>query len=839
MRYRLRNEYFCGIGNGHRIGMRTIITPVMIVMLGLAGMLISPVVSGAGGHVGSRQTAYPIGATPASWSGKVSQARQSAQVTQTVRPATTSPAPAAAGTQGYTAVTPFRIADTRPNSGCTNVTPSGTLGPDATVVLKVVGAVPCEGTSGSVPSNATAIVMNVTVTGGTAGGFLTVFPAETTRTTASNLNWTTGQVVSNLVTVQLGTNGTVDIYSGSDGSVNVVADLQGYYGPASSTSGAGNYQPLSPHRICDTRPANVSGLTDQCTGHAPGPGNVLTVQVAGHGTLPVTGISAVVLNVTAVTPSNSGYLTVYPAGVSRPTTSNLNFVPDQTVPNRVMVGLGTNGAIDVYNFSGTTNVIVDVTGYFTDSTVSAASGSLFQAIPPKRICDTRPANVSGLTDQCTGRTLVANQSSQTLAIQVAGMGGVPASTSTTPPTAVVMNVTITGATASSYLTVYPATSSSTTPPTVSDLNWKPGATLANLVVATMAPGGTVDIYNYSGSVDVVVDVLGYFTAASTTWTEALPATPIDGAAPLSGAPAGTFLEYAQAAYDASTNEVVLFGGTWGSGGGPNTTWTWNGSSWQQQSSATSPQGRYGAAIAYDPANQTVVMFGGYLSCGTCVGSSNSTWIWNGTNWVKPSPATSPSPGSYEAMVFDQALGEIVLYTDSGNTWTWNGNTWTELSPASSPGALCMESMAYDPSSQTVLLFGGGDNSGNVPVNATCAGPGFPALDSTWSFNGTTWTKLSPSTSPPSRFSAAMAYDPNTSQVVLFGGCDGINGSTGQCNALTDTWTWDGSNWTQATPQSSPPTDPGGQGTNGMVWDAGSDLMVMLGYYGSTWQYPTF
>ena len=835
MQYKLHNKYFREIGNGHGIGIRAITTPVMIVMLGLAGMLMSPVVSGTGAIVGSGQTVYPVGARPARWSGKVSQA---AQATQTVRPAATSPAPATAGTQGYTAVTPFRIADTRANSGCNNVTPSGTLGPDATVVLKVVGAVSCEGTSGSVPSNATAIVMNVTVTGGTAGGFLTVYPAGTTKTTASNLNWTTGQIVSNLVTVELGTNGTVDIYSGSDGSVNVVVDLQGYYGPASSTSGAGNYQPLSPHRICDTRPANVSGLTDQCTGHAPGPGSILTVQIAGHGTLPVTGISAVILNVTAVAPSKSGYLTVYPAGVSRPTTSNLNFVPDQTVPNRVMVGLGTNGSIDVYNFSGITNVIVDVTGYFTDSTASATSGSLFQAIPPKRICDTRPANVSGLTDQCTGHTLVANQSSQTLAIQVAGMGGVPASTSTTPPTAVVMNVTITDATASSYLTVYPATSSSTTPPTVSDLNWKPGATVANLVVATMAPGGTVDIYNYSGSVDVVVDVLGYFTAASATWTEALPATPIEGTAPLSGDSAGTFLEYAQTAYDASTNEVLLFGGTWGSGGGPNTTWTWNGSSWQQQSSATSPQGRYGAAIAYDPTNQTVVMFGGYLSCGTCVGSSNSTWIWNGTNWVKPSPTTSPSPGSYEAMVFDQALGEIVLYTDSGNTWTWNGTTWTELSPASSPGALCMESMAYDPASQTVLLFGGYDNSGNIPANETCAGPGSPALDSTWSFDGTTWTKLSPSTSPPSRFSAAMAYDPNTSQVVLFGGCDGINGSTGQCNALTDTWTWDGSNWTQATPQSSPPTDPGGQGTNGMVWDAGSDLMVMLGWYGSTWQYPT-
>ena len=411
MSYRLRNEYFCEFGDGHGIGIRTIITPVVTVILGLTGMLMSPAISSAGAIVGSGQAVYPVGVTPAGWNGKTSQARLSAQATQTVRPATTSPAPAAAGTQGYTAVTPFRIADTRAKSGCNNMTPSGTLGPDATVVLKVVGAIPCEGTSGSVPSNATAVVMNVTVTGGTAGGFLTVYPTGTTKTTASNLNWTTGQVVSNLVTVQLGTNGTVDIYSGSDGSVNVVADLQGYYGPASSTNGAGNYQPLSPHRICDTRPANVSGLTDQCTGHTPGPGSVLTVQVAGHGTLPVTGISAVVLNVTAVTPSNSGYLTVYPAGVSRPTTSNLNFVPNQTVPNRVMVGLGTNGAIDVYNFSGTTNVVVDVTGYFTDSTASAASGSLFQAIPPARICDTRPANVSGLTDQCTGHTLVANQSS--------------------------------------------------------------------------------------------------------------------------------------------------------------------------------------------------------------------------------------------------------------------------------------------------------------------------------------------------------------------------------------------------------------------------------------------
>ncbi len=812
-------QYIQTGGNGWGIKRRqlkiasTAITALIIVTVNLIGVLLLPASQAANA------------ATPLAPSG--------GQVTPVANSVSTS-----AGSQAYTGVKPFRIADTRPVYGCGNVTPSGPLGPNATVTLTVVGATPCESTSGSVPSSATAVVINVTVTEGTAPGFLTVFPTGTTKSTSSNLNWQAGQTVPNLVTVELGSNGDVSIYNGSDGTTNIIADVEGYFSPASSSSGVGDYQPISPHRICDTRPSNVSGLTDQCTGHtliAGTSSQVLAVQVAGHGTLPVTGVSAVVVNVTAVDPSNSGFFTVYPAGTNRPETSTVNFSPYETVPNRAIIGLGTNGSINIYSSAGSADAIVDITGYYLDSSAPVGSGSLFKPISPQRICDTRSSSVSGLTDQCTGHTLVANSSYQTIEIQVAGLGGSPASTGTTPPTAVVLNVTVTDTTKSSYLTVYPGVpGTNSTMPTVSDLNWTAGVTRANMVVATMAPGGTVDLYNFSGSADVVVDVMGYYTAASTTWTEALPATPITGTAPLSGAPANSSLMYGQTVYDANTNEVILFGGAENSlYAGSNTTWTWNGSSWQQQSSAATPSPRWGEAMAYDPANDTVVMFGGMVTGNVNITASNSTWIWDGTNWTKASPVTSPAPGENEAMVYDAALGDIVLYTDSGNTWTWDGTNWTKLSPAASPGPLCTESMAYDSSSSTVLLFGGYYNS-SPPSNAPCGGnsQGDTALDATWSFNGSTWTKLSPTNSPPARAQAAMAYDPNTSQIILFGGCAGYSQN---CNALADTWTWDGTNWTQASPQSSP---PGGDGQNGMAWDAGTDVMVMVGNGGSTWQYPT-
>ena len=180
---------------------------------------------------------------------------------------------------------------------------------------------------------------------------------------------------------------------------------------------------------------------------------------------------------------------------TRPLASNVNFSPGQTVPNRVVVPLSASGAMDVANAQGATDVIVDVTGYYTST-----STGYFEALAPARICDTRPTAVSGLTDACSGHTLAAGG---TLVVPVTGEGGVP-----TTAAGVVANVTVTNTTGQSYLTVYPG---GTAQPLASDLNWTPGLTVPNLVVAELGATGALGVFNAAGSTDVIVDVSGWFT----------------------------------------------------------------------------------------------------------------------------------------------------------------------------------------------------------------------------------------------------------------------------------------------------------------------------------------
>jgi hypothetical protein len=221
-----------------------------------------------------------------------------------------------------------------------------------------------------------------------------------------------------------------------------------------------------------------------------GPNSTLTVQVTGHGGVP-SGATAVVANVTVTGPTATGFLTAYPAGTATPNASNLNFTAGETVPNLVTVPLSHSGAIDFYNALGSTNVIMDVSGYY-----SSATSGYFEPVAPKRICDTR----SGNTTQCAGQTLSAGG---TLNVQVTGNGGIP-----TGAAAVVANVTATEATASSFLTVWPT---GATKPNASDLNFVAGETVPNLVVAKLSATGGLSIFNALGSVDALVDVSGWFT----------------------------------------------------------------------------------------------------------------------------------------------------------------------------------------------------------------------------------------------------------------------------------------------------------------------------------------
>jgi Tol biopolymer transport system component len=258
---------------------------------------------------------------------------------------------------------------------------------------------------------------------------------------------------------------------------------------------SGEFTPLTPSRILDTRNG-----TDGHLGKL-GPGATLDVQIDGRGGVPLSGVAAVVLNATVTEPTAPSYLTVWPSGVSRPSSSNLNYLAGQTVPNLVTVAVG-NGKVSVYNNAGATHVIFDVVGYYSDSTGNP--GSRFHALTPFRDFDTRVGS-GGVGKQPIG-------SGQSLHFKVTGRGGVPSS----GVTSVVMNVTVTQPTSSGFLTVYP---DDVARPVASNLNFVRGRTVPNLVVVRVPASGVVDFYNLSnsgGTVHLVADVVGYYDGIKST-----------------------------------------------------------------------------------------------------------------------------------------------------------------------------------------------------------------------------------------------------------------------------------------------------------------------------------
>ena len=244
-----------------------------------------------------------------------------------------------------TSVAPARLMDTRSGNGA-----AGPVAAKATAHLQVLGrgGVPATGVS--------AVVLNVTVTQPTAAGFLTVFADGAARPTASNLNFVKGQTVPNLVVAPVGGNGKVALYNGSAGSVQMIADVAGYF-RSGAPSVAGAFGSLAPARLMDTRSGNGAAGPVAAKGTAH-------LQVLGRGGVPATGVSAVVMNVTVTQPMASGFLTVFADGAARPTASNLNFVKGQTVPNLVVAPVGANGKVAFYNgSSGSVQMIADVAGY--------------------------------------------------------------------------------------------------------------------------------------------------------------------------------------------------------------------------------------------------------------------------------------------------------------------------------------------------------------------------------------------------------------------------------------------------------------------------------------------
>src|SRR5260370_9834199 len=166
--------------------------------------------------------------------------------------------------------------------------------------------------------------------------------------------------------------------------------MEGYVGVATAVPPpAGLYTPVVPNRVLDTRLGVGAPAAPVCAGQT------ISVKIAGTPGIPSTGVAAVVLNVTVtrtvVAPS---CLTVYPTGSPGPISSNLNFIPGQTIANGVIVKLGTAGYVDFYDVAGHTDIVADVSGWFTDAT-SSAGGSRYVGLSPTRLLDTRTTQAVG------------------------------------------------------------------------------------------------------------------------------------------------------------------------------------------------------------------------------------------------------------------------------------------------------------------------------------------------------------------------------------------------------------------------------------------------------------
>lgn len=247
-------------------------------------------------------------------------------------------------------VLPARLLDTRSGGQTIDAVGQGggAVAPGSITEVQVTGRA-------GVPADATAAVLNVTVTQAQAPGFVTAFPCGSTPPTASNLNFVQGSTVPNNVVAKIGTGGKVCLFAAE--GTHLLVDVTGYFGPGAA------FQAISPKRMLDTR---AGGTTIDGAGQGGGPavgGAVTEVQITGRAGVPSNAVAAV-LNVTVTATSDAGYVTAFPCGTTPPTASNINFGTGATVPNGLIVKIGAGGKVCLFASTGT-HLIADVSGYFT------------------------------------------------------------------------------------------------------------------------------------------------------------------------------------------------------------------------------------------------------------------------------------------------------------------------------------------------------------------------------------------------------------------------------------------------------------------------------------------
>jgi len=393
--------------------------------------------------------------------------------------------------QFYPLASPIRLLDTRVGEpGCD--TPGAKI-PGGTSRMQTARRT-CSGQT--IPANAMAITGNIT-TVESGGGFLTLYPSDVSQPTVANSNYMPNEIINNVFTVGLSEpDGAFRIFVTSD--TDVVIDVTGYYAPPGT--GGLYFHPLpKPVRLLETR----QGFKGCNTPAAPIPGGTDVTQSApitcDGVTIPASA-TAIVGNATVVNNVSGGFLTLFPANVTRPLVANSNFTPGQVMNAPFTVGLSPTGQFKIFSTT-VTDLVIDVLGYYSaDATDINGAGLTFTPLQrPVRLLETRP----GFTG-CT--SLGAPIPTLGMLTQVA-RGTCDGMMVANTALAVVGNATVVEPAGIGFLTFWP---SNVLQPTVATSNFTPGQIFNRHFIVGLGPSdGAFKIFT-SVSTHLVVDLSGYF-----------------------------------------------------------------------------------------------------------------------------------------------------------------------------------------------------------------------------------------------------------------------------------------------------------------------------------------
>ncbi len=511
----------------------------------------------------------------------------------------------------FTTTSPTRVLDTRAS------TP---VGPRSTREVDL---------SAHVPSSATSVTLNLTGTEPTASTHVIAHPSGSARPVVSNLNLEPGQTVPNLVTVALGANRRITLYNNA-GSAHLVVDLAGYY----AGDRGHRFFPVSPVRAADTRTA----------GGALGAGQTRVVDLATR--MPPSSAAAV-LNLTGTNTTAATHVTAYPTGTTRPVASNLNLVPRQDTANAAVVALGRDARMTLYNNAGSTDLVVDVAGFFatpapcTANCLYAWGGQLGYGPTPTR----RPW-LSGVTAVAAGPlNTLARKSDGTVwswgdnQFGQLGAGGTAGSSKVPLKVAGLSGVT---AVAVGTWTGYALKSDGT----VWSWGWGEAGQLgAGAPVESNVP---VQVYGLTG-----------VTAIAATH---------------------------QTAYALKSDGTV---------------WAWGNDVWGGRGGATCPSGQYcpgntplRVALPLPGTTRITAIAAGDSETGYALRSDGTVWAW-GRNWTGET-GTGSAPRSYVRPTQVVGLTDVVAIgggeevgyavTGDGRVWAWGADYWGTLGT----GAPCVD-----------------------------------------------------------------------------------------------------------------------------------------------------